>query len=240
MRRAISLAAFLAVGAWVVFVTHQVWAVPRFARETKAACAACHTNPAGGADLTGAGKAYKGDAAKATVPTDVKGAEYVGSNKCKMCHLREYKSWQATRHAGAFAALEKADTSVVAQMAAKLKVEVTGPASQEDACVQCHVTGFQLAGGFPRRRQHPERRAHERDVRGVPRPRRQACVRQGRGSQEDDQPRGHGQALHSVPHARNEPQVQIRRVQEAGSARGAEGRLSRHTRARERPAGWAR
>ena len=149
MRRAISLAAFLAVGAWVVFVTHQVWAVPRFARETKAACAACHTNPAGGADLTGAGKAYQADAAKATVPTDVKGAEYVGSNKCKMCHLREYRSWQATRHAGAFAALEKADTSVVAQMAAKLKVEVTGPASQEEACVQCHVTGFQLAGGFP-------------------------------------------------------------------------------------------
>jgi hypothetical protein len=34
-------------------------------------------------------------------------------------------------------------------MAAKLKVELKGPAAENDACVVCHVTGFRLAGGFP-------------------------------------------------------------------------------------------
>ena len=34
-------------------------------------------------------------------------------------------------------------------MAARLKVELKGKASENEACIVCHVTGFKLAGGYP-------------------------------------------------------------------------------------------
>jgi len=118
------------------------------ARATKAACASCHANPAGGVGLTEAGKAFKADNAK--VPAgEVKAAEYIGTNKCKMCHLKEFKGWQATRHAHAFEGLAAAKAEDVKAMAEKLKVELTGSPDKTDACITCHVTGFQLAGGYP-------------------------------------------------------------------------------------------
>ena len=148
MRRAVWLLSFLVIAPWVAYATHPVWAFPAFARQTKAACAACHVNPAGGASLTTAGEAFKADP-KAAVPADTKSAEYVGINKCRMCHLNQFKTTQATKHAHAFAALEKGDSTAVAQMAAKLKVELKGSPTREEACVQCHVTGFHLPGGYP-------------------------------------------------------------------------------------------
>jgi hypothetical protein len=148
MRRAISLLGTLAVGGWALFVTHQVWAFPALARQTKAACAACHVNPAGGVGLTAGGAAYKADA-KAALSVAAKASDYVGSNKCKTCHLKQHKAWAATNHAQAWMALEKADEKKVAERAAALKVEVTGTAHTADACVECHVTGFHLPGGYP-------------------------------------------------------------------------------------------
>jgi hypothetical protein len=138
----------VALTAWVGLATHQVWAYPSVARTTKAACAACHTSVAGGVELSDAGKAYKADATK--LPTgDVKGAEYIGSNKCKMCHIKEYKAWSETKHAHAFENLAAAKPEDVKAMAEKLKVEIAGSADKTDGCVSCHVTGFQLAGGYP-------------------------------------------------------------------------------------------
>ncbi len=148
MRRALSLLGFLATASWMAFAAHQVLAYPSFARETKAACVVCHSNPAGGAELTDAGKTYKAEK-KATGKADVKGADYVGINKCKMCHLKEYKSWSETKHAMAMAGLQKADPKVAAEMATKVKVEIKGSPDKTDGCVMCHVTGFHLAGGFP-------------------------------------------------------------------------------------------
>ena len=143
----------LAVGALVVTLglapALRAWAFPEFARQTKLACATCHAIPAGGADLTDAGKAFKADRTKVPAAGAAKAAEYVGVNKCKMCHPKQYKPWLETRHANAFGFLQKADAKVAADVAAKLKVELKGAPAQDEACVICHVTGFKLAGGYP-------------------------------------------------------------------------------------------
>ena len=125
------------------------WAFPQYARQTKLACVTCHANPAGGADLKAAGKAFKADMTKAPAADTAKAAEYVGINKCKMCHLKQYKEWHETRHASALVNLQKADAKAAADMSAKLKVELKGSPAQTEGCVGCHVTGFHLAGGYP-------------------------------------------------------------------------------------------
>ena len=131
----------LAIGA-------RAWGYPDFARQTKLACATCHVNPAGGPELSAAGKTYKADNTK--VPgKSVAGADYAGSNKCRMCHLPQYRTWQTTKHAKASEMLKATPDSTVAAIAAKLNVEMKGAAAENDACVSCHVTGFHLPGGYP-------------------------------------------------------------------------------------------
>lgn len=137
----------LLLAAVVVAVATHAWAFPGDARKTKAACAACHTNVSGGAELTAAGGVFKAEA-KAPEAT-VAGADYVGTNKCKMCHIAEFKSWQESPHAKTLERLMSAPDSVSAAMAALLKVELAGAASEADACLSCHVTGFHLTGGYP-------------------------------------------------------------------------------------------
>ncbi len=132
---------------WLVAAA-PLWAFPEIARETKAACVACHTNPAGGAGLTEDGKKYKAEK-KAAIAREAKQAEYVGSAKCKMCHMAEYKAWSDSAHAMAFANLKSADAKAVAAVAEKLKVELKGAAAESAYCVNCHVTGYELAGGYP-------------------------------------------------------------------------------------------
>lgn len=51
------------------------------------------------------------------------GHKYIGDGKCKMCHMKQYKSWQQTKHAKAFDALKPEE-------------------QQKEECVQCHVTGY--------------------------------------------------------------------------------------------------
>jgi hypothetical protein len=146
MRRVLRLLAFLAAASPIAFAVH-VYAYPQAARTTKAACASCHANPAGGAELTAAGTAFKADPAKA--PEAGQPVAYAGTEKCKMCHMKQYKAWQSTKHAGALAALKAAPDTVVAAVAAKLGVKLEGAAASADGCVGCHVTGFQLPGGYP-------------------------------------------------------------------------------------------
>lgn len=75
-------------------------------------------------------------------------ATYVGSNKCKMCHMKEYKAWADTKHAKALHGLKDADEKAITAMNAILKTEVKANPEKADACVGCHVTGFK-AGGYP-------------------------------------------------------------------------------------------
>ena len=85
MRRTMTLFGILVIGLCAVSVAQRALAFPAYARASKAACAACHMNVAGGPGLTDLGTKYKADPTTA-VPTGVKGADYVGSNKCMQCH----------------------------------------------------------------------------------------------------------------------------------------------------------
>lgn len=136
------------VAALGVLCAARLSAFPQFARDTKAACASCHVNVAGGAELTDAGKAFKADK---TAPTaaPAKTADYVGNTKCKMCHMKQHKAWSTTPHAMALAKLQAADPAKAEAMSKALNIPITGSPAKTDGCVTCHVTGFQLAGGYP-------------------------------------------------------------------------------------------
>jgi len=57
-------------------------------------------------------------------------SSYVGSEVCKLCHIKQFYAWQATDHAGAYASL-------------LLKGQHENP-----QCLACHVTGFRMARGY--------------------------------------------------------------------------------------------
>lgn len=128
-------------------VATAAWSLPQYARSTKMSCATCHSNVAGGADLTDAGKAYKADNTKVPAAS-VEGAEFVGNNKCKTCHIKEYKSWQTLDHAKAMETLKSGDKAKIDEMAGKLGVKLSGPANESESCIGCHSVGYQL-GGYP-------------------------------------------------------------------------------------------
>jgi hypothetical protein len=57
-------------------------------------------------------------------------SSFVGSEVCKLCHLKQFYSWQATDHAGAY-------------------IELLERGRQSDAeCLACHATGFAMPGGY--------------------------------------------------------------------------------------------
>ena len=73
------------------------------------------------------------------------GIEYVGSKKCKMCHLKEYKSWEATKMATSFDNLkpgERADAKKAAGL------DPDKDYTKDATCLPCHTTGYGEAGGF--------------------------------------------------------------------------------------------
>lgn len=53
---------------------------------------------------------------------------YIGSGKCKMCHIKQHKVWTSSAHSTAFARLEGED-------------------AKNGECVACHTTGFVAAKG---------------------------------------------------------------------------------------------
>lgn len=73
-------------------------------------------------------------------------AHYVGADKCaKMCHKSTAKGeqlpiWQKSKHAQAFATL-----ATPAALESAKKAGVTGDPQKADACLKCHVTGFEAA-----------------------------------------------------------------------------------------------
>ncbi len=53
--------------------------------------------------------------------------EYIGSGKCRLCHLEIYKSWESTRHAHAMSSL-------------------ASDHNNDSTCVRCHITGYDGSG----------------------------------------------------------------------------------------------
>ena len=62
----------------------------------------------------------------AAVPKD---AKYIGTKKCRSCHLKEHKTWRKTKHAKTFAQLQ-------------------GDEKKNPDCLKCHTTGYGKPGGF--------------------------------------------------------------------------------------------
>ncbi len=61
---------------------------------------------------------------------------YLGHKKCKMCHMKQYKSWAKTVHAKALDTLKEGN-------------KLDGKDHTTDAeCLPCHVTGYGADSGF--------------------------------------------------------------------------------------------
>jgi hypothetical protein len=70
---------------------------------------------------------------------------YVGSKKCRMCHIKQYKSWEQTNMAKAFELL-KPGARAEQRTAAGLDPEKDYTTDAE--CLSCHTTGYGEPGGF--------------------------------------------------------------------------------------------
>ncbi len=69
-------------------------------------------------------------------------AQYVGTKKCKMCHMSKKRGdqfgiWSASLHAKAFETLGTDEAKAVAK-----KAGVSGDPQKAAQCLECHVTGF--------------------------------------------------------------------------------------------------
>ena len=56
--------------------------------------------------------------------------KYVGTDTCKMCHWKQYRSWAQTK------------------MAKTFLDSLNGEQREDPACISCHVTGYKGPGGF--------------------------------------------------------------------------------------------
>lgn len=81
-------------------------------------------------------------------------AEYVGSRACRRCHLREYRSWQESKHAKAFGLLSP---GVAADSKRKVNLVPDQDFRANEFCLQCHTVGYQRPGGFVSLEETPER-----------------------------------------------------------------------------------
>jgi len=70
---------------------------------------------------------------------------FVGSQKCKMCHIKEWKSWSETKMAKAFEALKPGQA---ADRKRGVGLDPEKDYTKDEACVPCHVTGYGKKGGF--------------------------------------------------------------------------------------------
>lgn len=70
---------------------------------------------------------------------------YVGSKKCRLCHLREWKSWQETKMANSFELLKPGKRSKEKKAAG---LDPQKDYTKDATCIPCHVTGYGQKGGF--------------------------------------------------------------------------------------------
>jgi len=74
-----------------------------------------------------------------------KSVKYVGVKKCKMCHIKEYKSWKKTEMATSF---ENLKPGVKAEAKKKAGLDPQKDYTHDPKCLKCHTTGYGKPGGF--------------------------------------------------------------------------------------------
>jgi len=79
--------------------------------------------------------------------------EYVGSGKCKKCHLPQFKSWEDTAMANTIDALKPGER-VDAKLDAGLDPDEDYTA--DPACLECHTVGYGEPGGFESLKDSPD------------------------------------------------------------------------------------
>jgi hypothetical protein len=80
------------------------------------------------------------EAAKTTAAAAPAAFTYIGSAKCRMCHMTtksgaQFKIWQESRHAKAFETLKSPKADEIAKAKG-----IAVPATQAPECIACHVT----------------------------------------------------------------------------------------------------
>ena len=71
--------------------------------------------------------------------------EYVGTKKCKSCHLETHKSWAKTKMGTAFETLMPGHGKEAKE---KLDLDPDKDYSTDTQCLPCHTTGFGKPGGY--------------------------------------------------------------------------------------------
>ena len=64
--------------------------------------------------------------------------EYVGAKKCKVCHVKIYKTWKKTPHASAFDILSPGGRAVEKK---KAGLDPNKNYTTDASCIECHTTG---------------------------------------------------------------------------------------------------
>lgn len=70
---------------------------------------------------------------------------FVGSKRCKPCHLQQHKSWEQTKMANAFVLLKAGER---AEAKKKAGLDPKKDYTTDKTCLPCHVTGYGKPGGF--------------------------------------------------------------------------------------------
>ncbi len=70
---------------------------------------------------------------------------YVGSKKCKKCHIKQYKSWEKTRMGKAFEILRPGNNKEAKE---KFDLDVGKDYTTDEKCLKCHTVGYGKPGGY--------------------------------------------------------------------------------------------
>lgn len=78
-------------------------------------------------------------------PAVAEAPSYVGAKKCKMCHVKQYTSWEDTSMAKSFELLKP---GVEAEAKKSAGLDPSADYTSDERCLPCHTTGFGQPGGF--------------------------------------------------------------------------------------------
>lgn len=70
---------------------------------------------------------------------------YVGSNRCRKCHIKEYRSWSKTKMAQVFDLLKPGERAEAKQAAG---LDPSKDYTNDEECIRCHVVGYGKKGGY--------------------------------------------------------------------------------------------
>jgi hypothetical protein len=71
--------------------------------------------------------------------------KYVGTKKCKSCHLDVHKSWEKTRMGTAFETLKPGQAKEAKE---NFGFDANADYTADAKCLPCHTTGYGKAGGY--------------------------------------------------------------------------------------------